>query len=260
LILGYLGAVLIGVVLGLIGGGGSILTVPILVYLIGIEPLLATSYSLFVVGATAGVGTLKNAFKGFINFKVGGVFAIPSFIAVYITRRYVITAIPKTIMILGGVNISKDTFIMLLFATLMAIAAYFMIVNRSNFQVKDKDLNYLKISLDGLLVGFLTGLVGAGGGFLIIPALVILANLDMKNAIATSLFIITVKSLFGFLGDVQSQVIDWSFLLTFTLFAVSGIFIGMFFGTSIDSKPLKKIFGWFVLTIAIFIIVVEFLN
>ena len=260
MIFGYLGAVLIGVVLGLIGGGGSILTVPILVYLIGIDPVLATSYSLFVVGATAGVGTLKNANKGFINFKVGTVFAIPSFIAVYITRRYVITAIPKTIMILGEINISKDTLIMLLFAILMAIAGYFMIVNRPNFQVKDKDLNYLKISLDGVLVGFLTGLVGAGGGFLIIPALVILANLDMKNAIATSLFIITVKSSIGFLGDVQSQVIDWSFLLIFTLFAVVGIFIGMFFGTSIDSKPLKKIFGWFVLTIAIFIIVVEFFN
>lgn len=257
-IYGVIGALLIGIVLGLTGGGGSILTVPILVYVLSVNPITSTSYSLFVVGSTALVGTIRNAQKGMIEYKTAFVFAIPAFIAVFLTRKFIIPSIPDVIFNFNDFVFTKDLSIMIFFAILMFFASISMIKGRKEVKIK-KDIvfNYPLIIIEGFVVGILTGLVGAGGGFLIIPALVLFANLPMKRAVATSLLIIAVKSLIGFLGDFGNIDINWSFLLSFTSISVLGIIAGIWLNNFIDGKKLKKLFGYFVLLMSIFIIIKE---
>ncbi|MBR9830543.1 sulfite exporter TauE/SafE family protein [Acidiluteibacter ferrifornacis] len=256
---GYLGALLIGLVLGLIGGGGSILTVPVLVYLLGVNPVLATAYSLFVVGSASLVGAIRNMQKGLVDFRTAIVFAIPAFISVYISRKYLIPAIPEQITQIGDVVLSKNVAIMIFFAVIMLLASISMIRNKRKETDEEQEIkyNYPLIIVEGLLVGMVTGIVGAGGGFLIIPALVLLARLPMKKAVATSLLIIAIKSLIGFMGDVQNLEIDWSFLAVFTSLSIVGIFVGIWLNQFIDGKKLKKGFGWFVLVMGIYIIIKE---
>ncbi len=262
-LLGYFGATIIGISLGLLGGGGSILTVPILVYLLGIGPVLATAYSLFIVGITSLAGSITFMKKGLVDYKTAAVFAVPSFIAVYLTRQFLIPAIPESLFMIGSFELTKDIGIMVFFALIMLAASYSMIRDKNenmddNQEVsKERTFNYPMIGIEGALVGTLTGIVGAGGGFLIIPALVLFAKLPMKLAVGTSLLIIAVKSLIGFLGDVSQQVIDWPFLLLFAAFSLVGIFIGSWLSTKIDGEHLKKGFGWFVLFMAIYILGTE---
>ncbi|EDM45017.1 hypothetical protein SCB49_02814 [unidentified eubacterium SCB49] len=258
-ILGYVGAFFIGLVLGLIGGGGSILTVPILVYALTLNPVIATAYSLFVVGATSLVGAIKNIIKGMVDFKTAIIFSIPAFVAVYFTRAYLIPAIPETLFSIGDFIVTKNLAIMLFFALIMLLASVSMIWSRRKETDDEKKVsyNYPLIIIEGAVVGVVTGIVGAGGGFLIIPALVLLAKLPMKKAVATSLFIIAIKSLIGFLGDVQNLDIDWVFLLSFTAISIVGIFIGIWLNKFIDGKKLKKVFGWFVLVMGVYIIYKE---
>lgn len=255
--LGYFLSILIGISLGLMGSGGSILTVPVLVYVMGIEPLLSTGYSLFIVGLTALVGSLDYARKGLLNYKTALIFGIPSIAAVFGTRKWLVPAIPDPVFHLGSTDVSKNLFIMLLFAVLMVAAAYSMIRSHKNGAVeqpRNRRYNFPLIFVEGIVVGILTGLVGAGGGFLIIPALVLLAGLPMKQAVGTSLLIIAGKSLLGFLGDIGHQAIEWDFLLWFSTFAVTGIFIGTALSKRISGDKLKPAFGWFVLVMGIYII------
>jgi uncharacterized membrane protein YfcA len=257
MLIGFTGALFIGVILGLIGGGGSILTVPIFVYILGINPIIATAYSLFVVGSAALVGAVRNAQKGMVDFKTGIIFAIPAFITVYLTRKFVVPTIPQELFSVGDFMVTKDIGIMIFFALIMILASFSMIKGRKESNEQEVQYNYPLIIIEGLVVGFLTGIVGAGGGFLIIPALVLLAKLPMKKAVATSLMIIAIKSLIGFLGDVQNIEIDWTFLLGFTAISVIGIFIGLYLNKFIDGKKLKKGFGWFVLIMGIYIVLKE---
>ena len=259
-ILGYVGALLIGVVLGLIGGGGSILTVPVFVYLLYINPVVATAYSLFVVGVSSLVGAIQNIRKGLVDFKTAIVFAIPAFIAVYATRKYMVPAIPDELFTVGGFLVTKDIGIMVFFALIMLLASYSMIKGKcKNCDDENAvvEYNFPLIVLEGFVVGVITGIVGAGGGFLIIPALVMLAKLPMKKAVATSLLIIAIKSLIGFIGDVENLDIDWAFLFRFTSLSVVGIFLGVWLNKFIDGNRLKKSFGWFVLLMGIYILFKE---
>ena len=258
-IFGYACALLIGVTLGLIGGGGSILTVPILVYLFYLNPVTATAYSLFVVGTTAFWGTIRNIKRGLVDFKAGIAFSIPSFIAVYIARKYILPAIPEKLFFIDDFLLTKNVAIMLFFALLMLIAAFYMILDRTiNIKRKAKiKYNYLSLLIQGFIIGILTGIVGAGGGFLIVPALVLWTKLPMKKAVGTSLLIITIKSLIGFIGDVENLVIDWNFLLIFTTISIIGIFFGIYLSNFIEGKKLKKVFGWFVLIMSISILITE---
>lgn len=258
-ILGYLGAVIVGLVLGLIGGGGSILTVPILVYLIGLNPIVATAYSLFVVGVTSCIGTFQNIKKGRVDFKTAIIFSIPAFIAVFLTRRFLVPMIPTEVFSVGEFTVTNNIFIMVFFAIIMLLASISMIRNRKDKESSHKNIqfNYLLIALEGIGVGILTGIVGAGGGFLIIPALVILAKLPMKTAVGTSLLIIAIKSLIGFLGDIANLEIDWNFLLIFTFLSIVGIIIGVWLSKFISGKKLKRGFGYFTLFMAIYIIYKE---
>ncbi len=261
IILSYLAACLIGVSLGLIGGGGSILTVPVLVYLFKVQPVLATSYSLFIVGTTALVGALPKHRQGLVNMKAVLIFGVPSIIAVFATRSFLVPLIPGHVATIGTLVITKNILLMLLFALLMVAASLSMILK--NKVVNEKDLskelhfNYPLILLEGLVVGVLTGLVGAGGGFLIIPALVMLSKLPMKQAIGTSLLIIAAKSLIGFCGDLSHYTIDWFLLISVTSVSVAGIFIGDRMSKKIHGNKLKQGFGWFVLVMGIYIIVKE---
>ena len=254
-LIGYLCAILIGVVLGLLGGGGSILTVPIFVYILGVSPILATSYSLFVVGFTAMVGVYKNYKKSMVDVKTGVFFAVPSFIGVFIARKFLLPKIPNEIISVSNFLLTKDIMIMLLFSVLMFIAAFFMIKGQKEINHSEEihHKNFLLV-FDGLIIGILTGIVGAGGGFLIIPALVFFTKLSMKKAVATSLMIISIKSLVGFTGDLGQLKIDWLLLISFTAISVIGIFIGIYFNQFIQERQLKRGFGYFILTISILII------
>jgi len=260
-IIGYVASIFIGISLGLIGGGGSILTVPVLVYLFGISAELSTAYSLFIVGTTALVGGIRNATLGNVNYKTAVVFTIPAFIAVYVTRAFIVPKIPAEILSIGDFVLTKNIAIMIFFALVMLAASVSMIrdkrgkVEESDVEVEPQ-FNVPAIIAEGAVVGVLTGIVGAGGGFLIIPALVLFAKIPMKKAVGTSLLIIAAKSLIGFIGDVQRPdlEIDWTLLLSVTAIAVVGIFIGIYLAKFIDGKKLKKGFGWFVLLMAVYII------
>ncbi len=260
-IIGFAAAVLIGISLGLIGGGGSILTVPVMVYILKIDPVLATAYSLFVVGSTSLVGAGTYMKKGLVDYKTALVFAIPSFIAVFLTRKFLVPALPDPLFTIGEAIITKNIGIMVFFAVIMLAASYSMIKRKKGGDVEEGEVrfNFPMIALEGVVVGVITGIVGAGGGFLIIPALVLLAKLPMKLAVGTSLLIIAAKSLIGFLGDVSTQTIDWQLLLIFTSLSIVGIFIGSALSKKINEQVLKTGFGWFVLVMGIYIITKELL-
>jgi len=257
---GYISSILIGISLGLIGSGGSILTVPVLVYLFDVDAVAATAYSLFIVGFTSGVGSFGYFKKGLVNIKTAVVFGAPSIISVFLTRAYIVPAIPKEVFSIGDFNVTKSILMMLLFAILMVAASFSMI--KKDLKKKEEILgpqtfNYPFILLEGAVVGIITGLVGAGGGFLIIPALVLLSKLPMKEAVGTSLVIIAAKSLIGFFGESGETIIDWALLTTVAAFATVGIFIGIYLSKKIDGSKLKPIFGWFVLIMGIYIIFKE---
>ncbi len=324
-LIGYIGSVLAGFSLGLIGGGGSILAVPIFVYLFGIEPVLATGYSLFVVGISSSVGAFNYMRKGLLDYKAAMVFAAPSFIAVYLTRhfllpvipnqfftigkidittdllfilvlvavmlslslltlnlnyksdhmhyrvfllvtpaaimvfivrQFIIPALPHELFTIGEFTLTKNTGTMILFAVIMFLASLSMIRNRQGDTEEHgpwKIEGQAGIVFLGLLVGALTGMVGAGGGFLIIPALVLIAGLPIKTAVGTSLLIIAVNSLTGFLGDIHNQLIHWPFLLSFTGLSIIGIFLGTYVSRYFNNRKLKTGFGWFILLMSLYI-------
>jgi uncharacterized membrane protein YfcA len=251
---GYAAAVLMGLSLGLVGGGGSILTVPILVYLFGVDPIAATAWSLFIVGLTALVGGGLALRAGDVDLKTGFVFAVPSFIGVYLTRAYVIPNLPDPVFHVWGSPLPKALLIMLVFSALMIVASASMIRGQRSQSVPKAKLSrgqkMLLIASEGLVVGGITGFVGAGGGFLIIPALVVLVGLPMKIAVGTSLLIIAAKSLIGFAGDLQRGVIiDWGLVTSICAISVVGLFVGRTIAGKFSDAGLKKGFGWFVLVV-----------
>lgn len=260
-IFGYVSALIIGISLGLIGGGGSILAVPVLAYLFSVNEKVATAYSLFIVGSSALVGGIKQHFKGYVDWKTAIVFGLPAIAGVTLVRHYVVPALPDILFTVGDFEFTRRMGMFGLFAALMIPAAFSMLKERKNKKEKSGPVkyNYPLILIEGLVVGAITGFIGAGGGFLIIPALVILANVEMKVAVGTSLIIIAVKSLMGFfLGDAFTMDIDWQFLAIFTSLSLVGIFIGSYLGNFIDGKKLKKGFGYFIFVMAAFIFYMEF--
>ena len=262
-IAGYIAAILIGVVLGMMGGGGSILTVPVLVYLLDIDPLTATTYSLFIVGITSLIGGTRAYTKNLVDFKAVSEFGIPSIFSIFITRHFILPAIPEKLFSLGKLDVTRDMLLMAVFACLMLIASASMIFNGNdkenseNIKTLERNNRLLPLVLWGLGIGFVTGLLGAGGGFLIIPALVLFVKLPMKTAIGTSLIIIAINSIFGFLFSLKQTYLDWKILLLFTILAIVGIYLGGLWAEKIPGKTLKKWFGWFVVAMAVYILIKE---
>ena len=261
IVFGYIAALVIGITLGLIGGGGSIVTVPVLVYLLHVEPVLATAYSLFIVGVASVVGAYPKNKHGNVDFRLAAVFGGPSIVTIFLTRKFLVPLIPNTLFTIGSLEITKSVFMLLLFATLMLIAAFAMITNKQNdtfdFSKQERPYRFTDYVGQSMGVGLLAGMVGAGGGFLIIPVLVSKRNIPMKKAIGTSLVIIAANSLIGFTGDLTHTTINWTFLLFITALAVGGIIVGNKLSTYIDGQKLKKGFGWFVLLMGVSILLKE---
>lgn len=256
-IAGYIASAIIGVTMGLIGGGGSILTIPILVYLFSISPTLSISYSLFIVGFTSLVGAFNNYRKGLVHFKTVLLFGSSSISTVFIARKFIIPFLPDVFFRIGSFQVTHSLFVMVVFAILMFAASISMIKGRKvQIETKKKAKPWVLVFY-GVLIGLVTGFLGAGGGFLLIPALVIIMGLPMKEAIGTSLLIIALNSLIGFLGDIGRHFIDWNFILVITAIAIGGVFIGGYFNKKINSEKLKKGFGWFVLVMGMYILIKE---
>jgi len=259
-VIGLLLSLLIGVSLGLLGGGGSILTVPILHYVFGLNASESTAQSLFIVGLTAAAASVAYARRGEIAWKEGLIFSVPSFFAVYLTRRFALPALPAQMNILNF-TLSKDTLVLLVFSVVMLLAAGAMLRPSKAKPSTDTQLNlsrFLLIVLEGAIVGGVTGFVGAGGGFLIVPALVILVGLDMKRAVGTSLVVIASKSLIGFAGDVSAGThINATVLVGVTLASLAGMVVGTKLVAKVSSEKLKPAFGWFVLVMGTFILIKE---
>lgn len=263
-IVGYIAAVLIGFLLGLMGGGGSILTVPVLVYLLATDPLLATGYSLFIVGFTSLVGGIRAFIQKQIDFRSVSLFGMPSILAIFVARHFILPAIPEYIFHIGSIEVRKGKFLMLVFALLMLLTSVSMLRNLKESRNGNSETGtavpqykLLALLLPGIIVGLTTGLLGAGGGFLIVPALVLLIGLPMKMAVGTSLLIIAINSLFGVVFSLGRYHFDWKLILIFTALAVTGVFAGSALSGKMDNQSLKKLFGWFVLLMGVCIIVKE---
>lgn len=255
-IIGYVLAVFVGMTLGMLGSGGSILSVPILVYVMSIEPTLATAYSLFIIGTTSLVGGIQKVKQQLVDFKIVVLFGVPAVISVFITRKILVPKIPDILFSTDNFTLSKSIFIMVLFAVVMIFASIRMIKPfKEKLVVEGGKLNYYKLILFGILIGLLSGLVGAGGGFLIVPTLLIFAKKTMKIVVGTSLFIVSFQSLIGFMGDItENRIIDWKLLSLFTFASIIGIFIGNYISKKAEDEKLKTSFGWFVLGMGIYII------
>jgi uncharacterized membrane protein YfcA len=259
---GYVAAVLIGLILGLIGGGGSILTVPVLVYLFHIQPELGTAYSLFIVGSTSLIGVLPKWRQMEVDMRTAVLFGLPSMLTVFSTRKWILPTIPDLIYSSEHLVLTKSNAMLVLFSILMLFAAFKMLRGHTTQHEQEQrpfQWNNYPLMLQGAIVGILTGLVGVGGGFLIVPALVMYSKLTMKMAVGTSLLIISVNSLIGFTGDVwtQGSLMDWKFLGLLTLLAVIGILIGGQFAKKMETKILRKAFAWFVLLMGLFVFLTE---
>jgi len=255
---GYLASIFIGLSLGLIGGGGSILTVPILVYLFKVNPELATSYSLFIVGITALVGSYNHYKIGNLKIKTALFFAFPSIISLLFIRKIVLPKIPVALFSVNDFIISKNFLIMVVFAILMIITSVSMIKKAKPVDEEAKHVDLARLSFIGLFAGSIIGFLGAGGGFLIVPALLFFAKLNMRQAVGTSLFIIFINSFIGFSGDLMGNVaIDFKFLFSISSIAILGFYLGAFLSKKIEGGKLKPLFGWFTLVMGLYIIIKE---
>ena len=251
----------VGVLLGVFGGGGSLLILPLLVYLVGLSPVEATSYSLLIVGVAALIGAVDFLRKGLVNFSSVLGFGFPSIVGVFLTRTVLMHQIPDQLIDSESFSLSKNTLVMGVFCIMVLGSSYSMIRKRPERDETSEHRQRLGITiLAGFIVGLLTGFVGAGGGFLIVPALMFLLHLPVREAVATSLFVIALKSVLGFLGDTfMLDDIEWWLLLKLTVAAVIGILLGVRLNRRIPAEKLKTSFGWVVLLMGGLILVREFL-
>ncbi len=258
-ILGYVLSVCIGIILGLLGGGGSILSIPILVYFFKLDAVVASAYSLFIVGVTSLVGAIPKYNDQLVSMRAALLFGLPSVVCTFATRKWLIPAIPDILIQTESFTLTKRLLVLGTFALLMIMASLSMITGRREPVHAEHSTRAFLTIVEGCLIGFLTGLVGAGGGFLIIPALVFLTGLPFKTAVGTSLFVIAINSLIGFLGDVLNYPMDWPFLLIVSALAIVGIFIGSRLSHAVTGQNLRRSFGWFVLAAGTAIFFVEVL-
>jgi uncharacterized membrane protein YfcA len=262
-ILGYVLSALIGLSLGLTGGGGSILTVPVLVYAFGISPMLSISYSLFIVGVTSLVGAFSNYQKNLVSVKTALTFGTMSIITVVISRKFILPHIPHTLLTIGQTQVNRDVISMLLFSILMLVASVSSLKGKTKVKLAPSLTGHHHVSqlvLNGAVVGIVTGLLGAGGGFLLIPVLMNFLKMPIKVAIGTSLLIIGMNSLVGFVTDLHPHQIDWIFILSITTISILGVIVGSLLSRRISGEKLKQGFGWFVLLMGIYILVREILQ
>lgn len=258
-IIGFILTVVIGLLVGLFGGGGSILSVPVLVYLFAIPATLSTTYSLALVSITSLIAATPHVVQKKLSYTKILQFGIPSMIALYTIRSFVLPSIPPYFKFLGF-EIEKNTFMMLFFSLLMLTSGFFMIKQKKNNpDCIDCPYNHIALMVAGLLEGLITGIVGAGGGFIIVPILMIFGKMSVKQAVANSLFIIGVKSFIGFLGSHDISSLNFSFLIKILAIALVGMYFGVQLNKKLDAKQLKPIFGYFVMIMGYIILIKELL-
>lgn len=256
-IVGCITLIMVGVVLGLTGGGGSVLSVPILVYLFSMDVVLASAYSFFIVGTTSVVGAILKQKERLIDVETSLLFGFPSLLATFVTRIWVVPNIPEIILSTTSIQLAKREFFLVLISILMILSGVMVLTQFRMHQSKQIKNSVRYIIMTGLGVGFLSGLTGIGGGFLILPALLLLKNMSFKTATGTALVIVSVNSIFGFLGDAFNYSINWMFLFAVTGLAVGGIIIGTLSNKIIPASVLQKTFGWITLLAGCYIILGE---
>ena len=251
----YSASLTVGLSLGLIGAGGSILTVPVFVYILNKDPLSSSVYSMFVVGISTVAGSIQAVVNKLADIKTMLLFGIPSIAGVLIARKIIMPAIPAYINA-GSMQVSKETLFMFCLSIIMFFAGTRMLkpiaadtACEATTPAKDALILY------GAGVGIITGLLGIGGGFLIVPALYFLARLPMKMAIGTAFFIITANSCISFLSSYHTVDLDWVLLAKFSLGTITGIIAGIKLSSKITGNHLKKIFGVFVICIAAYVLI-----
>lgn len=261
-ILGYAGALLTGIVLGILGGGGALLSIPVLVYFFHIDAGIATGYSLFLIGVTALSGAVRNIMKRNVDFRLAVFYGIPSLIAVYVMRRFLMPGLPDIIFSGSLFTLDKNHLILFVLSAVMFVVGYKMIKEEKKIQTAVAgEIDYLRMISYAVLIGAFLGFVGAGGGFLMTPVLIYFGKLPMKKAVGTSLLLVSCNSFIGFLGDLGgNHPMDWIFLLTFSGFSIAGVFLGVYLANFVDEKRLKKAFGWFMLALGAIIIAKEVLR
>ncbi|MEV6682566.1 sulfite exporter TauE/SafE family protein [Streptomyces erythrochromogenes] len=236
-------SVLVGISLGILGGGGSILTVPILVYLAGMETKQAIAASLFVVGATSAIGLVPHARAGRVRWRTGLLFGAVAMVGAYGGGRL-------------AAYVPGDA-LLIVFALMMLATAAAMLRGSRRHDADEPargELPVKHVVVEGLFVGAVTGLVGSGGGFLVVPALALLGGLPMGVAVGTSLLVIAMKSFSGLAGHLAGVRIDWDLTLMVTVGAVVGSLIGSRFAGRIPQEALRKAFGWCVVVMGVFVL------
>jgi len=255
---GYASLIGVGLLLGMMGGGGSILSVPILVYLFSLDVVVASSYSLFIVGSTSVVGTALKQRDRFIDIPAALQLGLPSVLATFFTRKWIVCSIPDVLFTVGSVEVTRRALLLSVFAVVVIVSSVMVIRSRqSTSDESTSKSDPFAVILAGLGVGFLSGLAGVGGGFLILPALMLFAGLRFNVAVGSALPIIAMNSLVGFLGGAFSHPVDWIFLASISLLAALGIFIGDLFARRFSGDTLKRTFGWSALVLGIWMLVKE---
>ncbi len=255
---GWVGAILVGVLLGLLGGGGSILTVPLLVYLFGLSATVGTGASLLVVGSSALLASIAAFRSGEFEFNAAWPFALGSVPAVFAVRQWVIPSIPESLMVIGQWELTRDRLLLIMFGVLMLVIGARMLRKGEKVTEQNEKPKVGFLIGIGVATGVLAGLVGAGGGFIIVPALVLGAGLGMKKAVGTSLGIISIQSLAGFLGAMKSFNTSVLGLVGIVCFlALVGVFIGRWLSGKMEATQIRPIFAWFVVSMGVFILLRE---
>ena len=257
----YAASLFVGLSLGLVGAGGSILTIPVFIFILKMDPLTSSVYSMFIVGISSLAGGIKYIIKKLVDIKTIFVFGIPSVTGVLVARKFIFPSIPDLIFSVGGFVVSKKILFMFCISTLMFTAAVKMLKaasQKTETLSAEKNIKSGFLMTQGFIVGIITGLFGIGGGFLIVPALYFWTRLPMKKAVGTTLLIIAMNSLFSFSTSYSSSPINWSLLLRFSLGAIIGILIGSRIAEKISGNYLRKIFGWFVMAISFYIVIKQF--
>lgn len=256
-IAGYLALIGVGIMLGITGGGGSILSVPILVYLFSLDVVMASAYSLFIVGITSMVGTVLKQKERVVDIRSGLVFAVPSILAAFSTRKWVLASIPDLIFRFESFVLTKRALLLGILALVIIVVSARTILNGKTQANIGAPINNYGLIPMGLVTGVLAGLLGVGGGFLILPALVVFARIPFASAVGTTLFIIALNSLLGFVGDLLNYAINWTFLLSITVLSIVGVYVGILSNKVVPAHSLQKSLGWITLGLGIWILVNE---
>ncbi len=257
-VLGFTISVLMGVSLGLLGGGGSIFAVPVLVYIFGIDAIHSSIYSNFMVGITAGIGFYGYYLRNLICFKSALGFLLPALTSIFFFKEYLIPYLPDTIQVLNIYSVSKSSLILIITGLLMLIASIWMLDKDENKGIDhSNEVEPVYLNLSGIVIGGLTAFIGIGGGFLIVPALLVYGKLPMKKAIGTALLIILFKSFTGFSIDVIQNQFDWTFLLKFSAFGVVGMLAGIYLSGLVSNEKLKKGFAYLILGVGSLVLIKE---